>query len=91
MNMKEVVELFGGKYLFGGALIQFGEDSFKEMYKQIYDAAMLTEREECAKVCDEYSALEKIEEFDRGWLACAKNTAATIRARTDHDQPKEQP
>jgi hypothetical protein len=77
--MKEVVELFGGKYLFGGALIQFGEDSFKEMYKQIYDAAMLTEREACAKICDEF---------------CYGSTKIfvekAIRARTDHDQPKEQ-
>jgi len=40
-----------------------------------------TEREACAKVCDEYSATGKIEEFDRGWLACAKNTATAIRAR----------
>jgi predicted transcriptional regulator len=39
------------------------------------------EREACAKVCDEYSATGKIEEFDRGWLACAKNVAAVIRAR----------
>jgi hypothetical protein len=39
------------------------------------------EREACARVCDEYSATGKIEEFDRGWLACAKNTAAAIRAR----------
>jgi hypothetical protein len=80
MNMKEVVKLFGGKYLFGGALIQFGEDSFKEMYKQIYDAAMLTEREACAKVCDElHPGLS------------TKRAAELIRARTDHDQPKEQP
>jgi hypothetical protein len=50
---KEVVEFFGGKYLLGGALIQFGEDSFNEMYKEIYHAAMLTEREECAKICDD--------------------------------------
>ena len=39
------------------------------------------EREACAKVCDEYSAIGKIEEFDRGWLACAKNVAVAIRAR----------
>ena len=39
------------------------------------------EREACAKVCDEYSAIGKIEEFDRGWLACAKNIAFVIRAR----------
>jgi hypothetical protein len=79
MNMKEVVEFFGGKYLFGGALIQFGEDSFKEMYKQIYDAAMLTEREECAKVCDDAPEPD------------GADLAIQIRARTDHDQPKEQP
>ena len=41
------------------------------------------EREACAKVCDEYSATGQIEEFDRGWLACAKNTAAAIRARKE--------
>jgi len=85
MNMKEVVELFGGKYLFGGALIQFGEDSFKEMYKQIYDAAMLTEREECAKVCDNYDV-----KYDVNTCDTAEGIAIQIRARTDHDQPKEQ-
>ena len=53
---KEVVEFFGGKYLLGGALIQFGEDSFNEMYKEIYDAAMLTEREACAKLCEDLDA-----------------------------------
>ena len=70
MNMKEVVELFGGKYMFGGALIQFGEDSFKEMYKQIYDAAMLTEREECAELADKLGL---------------PFVAQAIRERTDHD------
>jgi hypothetical protein len=44
-------------------------------------SAVKAEREACAKVCDEYSATGKIEEFDRGWLACAKNTAAAIRNR----------
>jgi hypothetical protein len=43
--------------------------------------AVEAEREACARVCDEYSATGKIDEFDRGWLACAKNTAAAIRAR----------
>jgi hypothetical protein len=78
MNMKELVELFGGKYLFGGALIQFGDESFKEMYKQIYDAAMLTEREECAKLCEDSV------EYAGGELA------RQIRARTDHDPAREQ-
>ena len=40
------------------------------------------EREACAKVCDEYSVTENIGEFDRGWISCAKNMVATIRART---------
>ncbi len=52
-----------------------------ERQVNILTDALATEREACAKVCDEYSATGKIEEFDRGWLACAKNTAAAIRAR----------
>jgi hypothetical protein len=52
-------------------------DAVTAQHKQ----AILAEREACAKVCDEYSATGKIEEFDRGWLACAKNTAAAIRTR----------
>ena len=84
MNMKELVEFFGGKYMFGGALIQFGEDSFKEMYKQIYDAAMLTEREACAELCETlWDTPENgmaTEEQHYG-NECAK----AIRERTDHD------
>lgn len=53
----------------------------KEQMRAFAEKAVLAEREACAKVCDEYSATGKIEEFDRGWLACAKNTAAAIRAR----------
>ena len=51
--------------------------SWTLMCKKMVDA----EREACAKMCDEYSAVEKIEEFDRGWLTCAKNIALAIRAR----------
>ena len=47
----------------------------------VSERAKSEEREACAKVCDEYSAIGKIEEFDRGWLACAKNIAFVIRAR----------
>ena len=43
--------------------------------------AMNQERMECAKVCNEYLAVGKIEEFDRGWLDCSKNIALAIRAR----------
>jgi hypothetical protein len=82
MNMKNVVELFGGKYLFGGALIQFGEESFKEMCKQIYDAAMLTEREECAKLCE----VEADDGTEGEWDDCCLSLAKRIRARTDHEE-----
>lgn len=47
------------------------------------------EREACAKVADEYSAIGeylatlRIEEFDRGWLGCAKKVANAIRARKE--------
>lgn len=82
MSMKDVVELFGGKYLFGGALIQFGEESFKEMYKQIYDAAMLTEREECAAVCENL----KFEPDGEGWTDGVEMCIKAIRARTDHEE-----
>ena len=44
-------------------------------------ASASVEREACAQVCDEYSAVGKIEEFDRGWLACAKAISNIIRAR----------
>ena len=85
MNMKEMVELFGGKYMFGGSLIQFGEESFKEMYRQIYDAAMLTERDACAELCE----AEADDGTEGEWDACCLSLAKQIRARTDHDQPEE--
>ena len=74
---KEVVEFFGGKYLLGGALIQFGEDSFNEMYKEIYDAAMLTEREACAKLCE----AEADDKTEGEWDGCCLSLANKIRAR----------
>jgi hypothetical protein len=58
--------------------------AFQDGYEKgvaVFNEAVWIEREACAKVCDEYSATGKIEEFDRGWLACAKNVAAAIRAR----------
>lgn len=63
VNLKELVEFFGGKCLFGGALIQFNEDSFKEMYRQIYDAGMLTEREEIAKMVEPWLQPEYVEQI----------------------------
>ena len=59
--------------------------AFQDGYEKgvaVFNEAVWLEREACAKVCDEYSVTgKKIEEFDRGWLACAKNVAAAIRAR----------
>jgi len=58
--------------------------AFQDGYEKgvaVFNEAVWIEREACAKVCDEYSATGKIEEFDRVWLACAKNVAAAIRAR----------
>jgi hypothetical protein len=81
MNLKNLIEVFGGRYLFGGTLIQFGPESFNEMYKQIYDAGMMIEREECAKLC---------EETDDGTpYNLAAECAKAIRARTDHNPNKE--
>ena len=53
VDIKYLVEFFGGECLFGGSLIQFNEDSFKKMYAQIYDAGMLTEREHILKIMKE--------------------------------------
>ena len=63
VNMTELIELFGGKCLFGGALIQFNEESFKEMYRQIYDAGMLIEREEIAKMVEPWLQPEYVEKI----------------------------
>ena len=79
MKLKELIELFGGRFLFGGSLIQFGGDSFKEMYRQIYDAGMLTEREECARLIESHGTT----------LANGAMLAEQIRARIDHDPTKE--
>ncbi len=61
------------------------DDDDTMCYRSELEAAVKAEREACAKVCDAYSATENIGEFDRGWISCAKNSAATIRARGKHD------
>ena len=78
--MRDVIEMARESWLDTYGL---GKDhiSFVEALKRFADLVRADEREACARVCDEYSATGKIEEFDRGWLACAKNTAAAIRAR----------
>jgi hypothetical protein len=74
MTRNEIIAAWNAQSDYMNSWQNLGEDEKLEW-------AMKLEREACAKVCDEYSATGKIEEFDRGWLACAKNTAAAIRAR----------
>ena len=57
------------------------EINLERFFQAAYAAGASAEREACAKVCDEYSAVGKIEEFDRGWLACAKAISNVIRAK----------
>jgi hypothetical protein len=67
--------------MFDGDLWMLASDAVK-MAENAYKKGQTDEREACAKVCDEYSVTENIGEFDRGWISCAKNMVATIRART---------
>jgi hypothetical protein len=67
--------------MFDGDLWMLASDAVK-MAENAYKKGQTDEREACAKVCDEYSVTENIKEFDRGWISCAKNMVATIRART---------
>ena len=59
----------------------FDEYGLERFTQLVAAAAVAAEREACAKVCDEYTAVGKIEEFDRGWLACARTIASVIRSR----------
>jgi hypothetical protein len=53
----------------------------QEHWTEYEHSIAAVEREACAKVCDKYSATGEFNDFDRGWLACAKNAAVAIRAR----------
>lgn len=85
MTQDEIIEMaMQAEFVSHGKPSDEESELFVCLDKDIYKFAELVaakEREACAKVCDEYSATGKIEEFDRGWLACAKNVAAVIRAR----------
>ena len=85
MTHDEIIEMaMQAEFVSHGKPSEEESELFVCLDKDIYKFAELVaakEREACAKVCDEYSATGKIEEFDRGWLACAKNVAAAIRAR----------
>lgn len=66
-------------------IIALTVEAVEKAYHMGLTAGAKAEREACAEVCDAYSATENIGEFDRGWISCAKNTAATIRARDTHE------
>ncbi len=63
-------------------IIALTVEAVEKAYQMGLMAGTKAEREACASVCDAYSATTNIGEFGRGWICCAKNTAATIRART---------
>jgi hypothetical protein len=49
-SMKRLIEESGGSVLMGGTLVQFGEESFDQMFRQIYEAGM----DQAARLCHEY-------------------------------------
>jgi hypothetical protein len=49
--MKRLIEEVGGSVLMDGTLIQFGEESFEFIFRQIYEAGL----DQAAKICYEYS------------------------------------
>ena len=79
MTQDEIIEMAQECKLIG--MRPFIDGIYTETLIDFAKLVAAKEREACAKVCDEYSAIGKIEEFDRGWLACAKNIAFVIRAR----------
>jgi len=63
--------------------LQTGRKEYTEAeVRLIIDGAAAAEREECAKVCD---GIQKKNEDEGAWMWEAKNCAATIRARGQHD------
>ena len=68
-GLTEIVESLGGTASFGGILIQFSDTSFKNAFKEIYEAGAKAEREACAKLCEEWGD--------------PLNAAAQIRARNN--------
>jgi hypothetical protein len=48
--MKRLIEEAGGTVLMDGTLIQFGEESFDHMFRQIYEAGM----DQAAQICYEF-------------------------------------
>jgi len=56
-----------------------------EQVEKWIEAAVLAEREACAKVCDEYAAGDSNSEYDTGYIDAATSCAAAIRARGGND------
>lgn len=86
MNREEIIRMRQQADRFADEICHGHLERTEDHMQRVSDERFATlvaaaEREACAKVGDEYSAIGKIEEFDRGWLACAKAMAAAIRAR----------
>jgi hypothetical protein len=54
-SLKRLIEEAGGTVLMDGTLIQFGEESFEQMFSHIYEAGL----DQAAHICTEYGELKK--------------------------------
>ena len=57
-SLKRLIEEAGGTVLMDGTLIQFGEESFEFIFRQIYEAGL----DQAAHICHEYAKHTKSEE-----------------------------
>lgn len=57
-SLKRLIEEAGGTVLMDGTLIQFGEESFEFIFRQIYEAGL----DQAAHICYEYAQHAKSEE-----------------------------
>ena len=62
-SLKRLIEEAGGTVLMDGTLIQFGEESFEFIFRQIYEAGL----DQAAHICYEYG---KFKQSDTA-LSCA--------------------
>lgn len=66
-SLKRLIEEAGGTVSLGGALVQFGEESFERMFSHIYEAGL----DQAAYICYEYGKVRQSDD--------ALNCAAMIR------------
>ena len=57
-SLKRLIEGAGGTVLMDGTLIQFGEESFETIFRQIYEAGI----DQAAHICHEYAKHTESEE-----------------------------